>query len=58
MGDTILNPRRTATILKELEQAVRSVNEARRELIQAMAERTRAPQAQKRVKPPRRAQPR
>jgi hypothetical protein len=55
MGDTTLTPRRTATILKELEKAARSVSEARRELIQAMAERRRpAP----RVKPPRRTQPR
>jgi hypothetical protein len=55
MGDTPLNPRRTAFILKELEQAARSVSEARRELIQAMAERRRpAPQVRK----PRRTQPR
>jgi hypothetical protein len=55
MGDTNLNPRRTAMILRELEQAARSVSEARRELIQAMAERRRP---ETRVKPPRRTQPR
>ena len=41
MGDTTLTPRRTAEILKELEHAARSVDEVRRELIQAMAERKR-----------------
>ena len=41
MGDTTLNPQRTASILKELEHAARSVDEARRELIQAMADRRR-----------------
>ena len=41
MGDTTLTPRRTADILKELEHAARSLDEVRRELIQAMAERKR-----------------
>jgi len=41
MGDIILTPRRTAGILKELDLAARSVNEARQEVIQAMSERKR-----------------
>ena len=44
MGDTTLTPRRTAEILKELEHAARSLDEVRRELIQAMAERKRTEQ--------------
>jgi hypothetical protein len=57
MGDTILTPRRTASILRELERATRSVNEARRELIEAMADRKR-PRTESRAKPVRRPQPR
>ena len=41
MGDTTLTTRQTAGILKELEHAARSVGEARRELIEAMAARKR-----------------
>jgi hypothetical protein len=41
MGDTILTTRQTAGILKELEHAAKSVSEARRELIEAMAARKR-----------------
>jgi hypothetical protein len=51
MGDTTLTPRRTADILKELEHAARSVDEVRRELIQAMAERKRTEPPARTVRP-------
>jgi len=39
MGDVKLTPRQTAAILTKLDDSVRSVSDARAEVIQAMADR-------------------
>ena len=39
MGDVKLTPRQTAAILMKLDDSVRSVSDARAEVIQAMADR-------------------
>jgi hypothetical protein len=54
MGDTTLSPRQTAGILKQLDHVARSVGEARRELIEAMADRKRVDRPERAPAGPRR----
>ena len=51
MADVKLTPRQTAEILSRLDEGARNVEEARKQLILAMAERTVTPAAAQRKRP-------